>query len=237
MSELEIAGLRMQVNRKNIKNLHISVLPPDGRIRLSVPQHMTDVALRMAVASRIPWIRKQQKDFANQPRQSDRQMVSGESHYLWGQNYRLDVIEKRAKHHIALGGKHMRLTVSPATTLDNRVLVLTEFYRAQLKERIENLLPKWTARMDLGDVSWGVKKMKTRWGSCNAKSRRIWINLEMAKKPPVCLEYILVHELVHLRERHHNDRFRDHMNRLLPDWKERRQQLNATPLGYENWHY
>jgi len=237
MASIEIGSIAMQINRKAIKHLHISVLPPDGRVRVSAPETMSDTAIRMAVISRISWIRKQQSDFARQPRQSDREMISGESHYLWGRRYRLDVIERSGRHEVNTAPGKLRLWVQPGASVDQRRRALDAFYRHQLKERVQKLLPLWQDRAGVEVVDWGVKKMKTKWGSCNTQVRRIWLNLELAKKPPECLEYILVHELVHLLERNHNDRFRAHMDRLLPDWRERRDLLNRMPLAHNNWVY
>lgn len=235
---MQIGELSLQVNRRPIKNLHISVLPPDGRIRVSAPEKMTETAIRMAVISRIPWIKRQQADFAKQPRQSDREMISGECHYLWGQRYRLQVIERPGRHEVKLqGGNRLQLFVNPDTSVSNKMQVLAEYYRAELKIRIEQLIEQWQARVGATPSSWGVKKMKTKWGSCNTDAGRIWLNLELAKKPPECLEYILVHELVHLLERNHNERFRSHMDRLIPDWRERRDLLNSMPLAFEHWIY
>lgn len=237
MAELRIGELTLNLQRKAIKNLHISVLPPDGKVRVSAPQQMSDTAIRMAVISRIPWIRKQQKSFASQPRQSEREMVSGECHYLWGRRYRLDVVERTGKHEIRLGRGRMHLYISPETTLLNKTLVLNTYYRDVLKARIDELLPYWQNKTGVLATDWGVKKMKTRWGSCNTQARRIWLNLELAKKPPECLEYILVHELVHLLERKHNERFKACMDNLLPDWRERRDLLNHMPLPHTHWLY
>lgn len=237
MAMIQIGSIAMQLNRKAIKNLHISVLPPDGRVRISAPASMTDTAIRMAVISRIPWIKKQQSDFARQPRQSDREMVSGECHYLWGRRYRLNLVERKGRHELSVGRGKIHLYVNPGTTLDKKGLVLTEFYRDVIKARIAELMSTWQHHIAVSGVSWGVKKMKTKWGSCNADAKRIWLNLELAKKPPECLEYILVHELVHLLERRHNDRFRAHMDRFLPDWRERRALLNQSPLANERWIY
>lgn len=238
MSLLQIGSIEMLLNRKPIKNLHISVLPPDGKVRVSAPEHMSDTAIRMAVVSRIPWIRKQQAAFANQPRQSLRELVSGECHYLWGKRYRLDVVEQAGRHAVqVMGGNRIRLTVSPATTVANRTRALDEFYRGEIKQRITDLLKKWQSKTEGGLSSWGVKKMKTKWGSCNPHLGRIWLNLELAKKPPECLEYILVHELVHLVERHHNERFKSYMDTLMPDWRERRSLLNSSPLAHTEWRY
>lgn len=237
MPKVEIGSIAMQLNRKAIKNLHISVLPPDGRVRVSAPESMTETAIRMAVISRIPWIKKQQSDFAKQPRQSDREMVSGECHYLWGRRYRLNVVERAGKHEIKLGRGRLHLYVNPATTLENKALVLSSYYRDELKARIAELLPVWEDKIGVKAADWGIKKMKTKWGSCNTQAKRIWLNLELAKKPPECLEYILVHELVHLLERNHNERFKGYMDRLLPDWRERRDLLNRMPLAHNNWIY
>jgi len=237
MPKVEIGSIAMQLNRKAIKNLHISVLPPDGRVRVSAPESMTETAIRMAVISRIPWIKKQQSDFAKQPRQSDREMVSGECHYLWGRRYRLNVVERAGKHEIKLGRGRLHLYVNPATTLENKALVLSSYYRDALKARIAELLPVWEDKIGVTATDWGIKKMKTKWGSCNTQAKRIWLNLELAKKPPECLEYILVHELVHLLERNHNERFKGYMDKLLPDWRERRDLLNRMPLAHNNWIY
>ena len=237
MPNIEIGAITMQLNRKAIKNLHISVLPPNGRVRVSAPESMTETAIRMAVISRIPWIKKQQSDFAKQPRQSDREMVSGECHYLWGRRYRLNLIERSGKHEIKLGRGRLHLYVNPATTLENKALVLSSYYRDALKARIAELLPIWEDRIGVTAADWGVKKMKTKWGSCNIQAKRIWLNLELAKKPPECLEYILVHELVHLLERNHNERFMRSMDKLLPDWRERRDLLNRMPLAHNDWVY
>ncbi len=237
MPKVEIGSIAMQLNRKAIKNLHISVLPPDGRVRVSAPESMTETAIRMAVISRIPWIKKQQSDFAKQPRQSDREMVSGECHYLWGRRYRLNVVERAGKHEIKLGRGRLHLYVNPATTLENKALVLSSYYRDELKARIAELLSVWEDKIGVIAADWGVKKMKTKWGSCNIQAKRIWLNLELAKKPPECLEYILVHELVHLLERNHNERFKGYMDKLLPDWRERRDLLNRMPLAHNNWIY
>lgn len=237
MSLVQIGSLSMQLNRKAIKNLHISVLPPDGRVRVSAPQHMTDTAIRMAVVSRIPWIKKQQREFADQPRQSDREMVSGECHYFWGKRHRLNVVARSGRHEVKVSGGKIHLFVNPGTSVENRALVLSEFYRAQLKARIEKLMPYWKNRIGVELADWRVKKMKTKWGSCNAGAKRIWLNLELAKKPPECLEYILVHELVHLLERKHNERFRTHMDKFMPNWRERRDLLNNMPLAFGAWTY
>ncbi len=236
MSIIHIGSLTLQLHRKAIKNLHISVLPPDGKLRVAAPEHMTDTAIRMAVVSRIPWIRKQQNAFAKQARQSEREMLGGESHYLWGRRYRMEFIRRHGKHEILPKGKtKLQMFISPETTIDNRRLVLNEWYRAELKEKLPPIIAKWQAKLKVDLADWGVKQMKTKWGSCNVQAKRIWLNLELAKKPPECLEYIVVHELIHLLERHHNTRFQHYLDRHLPSWRESRDLLKMLPLTNVDW--
>lgn len=237
MNEIEIGSIAIKLNRKDIKNLHISVLPPDGRVRVSAPTSMTETAVRMAVINRIPWIKKQQSDFAKQPRQSNREMVSGETHFLWGKSYRLDVVERAGRNQVTVKGKRLILYSGANASLENKTLALNEFYRGVLKARIAELLIFWQDVIGVQVTHWGVQRMKTKWGSCNTSARRILLNLELIKKPPECLEYILVHELVHLLERKHNDRFKDFMDSFIPDWKERRDLLNNMPLAHNRWVY
>jgi predicted metal-dependent hydrolase len=237
-SFLLISGLKIQVVRKNIKNFHLAVLPPDGKVRVAVAHHVTDERVRLAIISKLGWIRRQQAHFEQQPRQSAREMVNGESHYLWGRAYRLEVIEQIGKHRIEPKGKSkLRLYVQPGTSVENRLAVLNNWYREQLKVRVEELVKHWSPIIKRTPNACGIKKMKTKWGSCNIEAKRVWLNLELAKKPPECLEYILVHELVHLLERHHNERFRKYMDKFLPKWRDQRALLNSLPLAYEDWQY
>lgn len=235
---IEVAGIHVELNRKAIKNLHLSVLPPNGRVRLSVPHSTGEQAIRLAIINKLAWIKQQQADFAAQPRQSSREMVSGESHYLWGKRYRLSIVDAVGKHRVVLkGNTKLELAVSKNTTIDNRLKLLNNFYRQRMQDSMVNLLPYWQQLLDVESSGVGIKKMKTKWGSCNIQAKRLWLNLELAKKPPECMEYILVHELVHLIERHHNDRFRAIMDKNMPDWRERRNLLNSLPLAYEDWSY
>jgi predicted metal-dependent hydrolase len=235
-SVIIIRDIPVQVVRKPIKNLHLGVYPPDGQVRVSAPEHLTDDNIRLSVISRLGWIRKQQSAFQAQPRQSEREMVSGESHYLFGQRYRLEVIDRRGRHEVVVkNNSTLQLFVNPGTTQKNRDRVLKEWYRQQIKDRIPALLAHWQPILGHQVSAWGVKKMKTKWGSCNIQQRRIWLNLELAKKSPECLEYVVVHELVHLSERHHNDHFKDLMDKYLPSWRIRRDLLQRSPLGQERW--
>lgn len=237
MAIVDIGSISVQLNRKAIKNLHISVLPPDGRVRVSAPNAMTDNAIRRAVVSRIPWIRQQQAQFVSQPRQSQREMVSGECHYLWGKAYRLQVIECSGKTEVRVIRKRICVSVPADSSIETKARAINEFYRVELKRRVAELILTWQQRLNVKLSAWVVRKMKTKWGSCNTDTKRILLNLELAKKPPECLEYILVHELVHLIERRHNERFKNYMDRLLPDWRERRDLLNNMPLAHEDWIY
>ena len=233
-----VRDIPVEVVRKDIKNLHLAVYPPDGRVRIAVPEHVTDDNIRLAVISRLAWIRKQQAEFETQPRQSPREMVTGESHYFMGRRYRLEVVEGYGVHSLSLKNNHwMLLTIAPGTSTENREKVLTKWYREQLKQQIPQLLEKWQPVIGVDVADWHVRKMKTRWGSCNIAAQRILLNLELIKKPVECLEYILVHEMVHLLERHHNDRFKAYMDRFLPQWRLSRDILRREPLGDAGWGY
>jgi len=235
---IEVSGIRVEVVRKAIKNLHLGVYPPEGRVRVATPLRVDDEAVRLAVISKLGWIRRQQARFAEQARQSPREMVSGESHYFLGRRYRLRVIEHPGPFGVELSGNsHLNLYVRPGTDTARCVKVLQDWYRRELKVRIPVLIAQYEPVIGVEVAEWGVKKMKTRWGTCNADARRIWLNLELAKKPPRCLEYIVVHEMVHLLERHHNAHFRELMDRFMPQWKLARDELNRAPLAHEDWTY
>lgn len=235
---ITILEIPVQVVRKPIKNLHLGVYPPEGHVKISVPLHLTDDNVRLAVISRLSWIRQQQAKFQAQPRQSEREMVTGESHFFFGKRYRLEVIERSGRHEIVLKNNSiLQLFVSPGTTTANRARVLKEWYRQALKTRIPELLERWEPIIGEETTACGVKKMKTKWGSCNIQKRRILLNLELAKKPVECLEYVLVHELIHLLERHHNDRFKGLMNKFYPQWRLCRDVLKREPLIKETWNY
>lgn len=235
---IEVRGVPVEIVRKNIKNLHLGVYPPNGKVRIAAPLRFTDDAVRLAVITRLGWIRRQRARFEDQDRQSERQMVSGESHYVRGRRYRLDVIEGEGSRSIAVRN-HARLEVRvrPGTSRLGPDLVLQKWYRQQLRTQLPQLIAKWEPVIGVKIAECRIKKMKTRWGSCNVAARRIWLNLELAKKRPACLEYILVHEMVHMLERHHNDRFKELMDRFMPQWGLHREELNRAPLSHESWSY
>jgi len=234
--QLTVRGLAVEVVRKDIKNLHLGVYPPHGRVRVAVPRRVSDDAVRLAVIGKLGWIRRQRARYEAQPRQSEREMVSGESHYFLGRRCRLLVIAHEGTAKVLLRHKStIEMHVRPESSARQRELVLHRWYRQQLKELIPPLLEKWRAAMGVQLADWRVKRMKTKWGSCNADAARIWLNLELAKKPVQCLEYVVVHELAHLVERRHNERFIAMMDDCLPQWRLRRQELNSTPLAHETW--
>lgn len=233
-----VSGIKVEVIRKDIKNLHLGVYPPSGRVRVAAPLVVSDEAVRLAVIGKLNWIRRQKTKFAQQPRQSQREMINGESHYFLGQRYRLRVHEHDAPARVVVRGiASLDLFVRPGTSAGQREAVLLRWYREQLKTLIPSLLEKWQPILGVQAAAWGIKKMKTKWGSCNPASRRVWFNLELAKKPVQCLEYIVVHELVHLLERHHNERFAALIETHVPHWRQYREMLNQAPLGHEEWKY
>ena len=235
---ITVNGIDVRIVRKDIKNLHLAVYPPNGLVRVAVPAHVTDDNVRLAIVDKLAWIKKQQQDFRDQPRQSERQYVSGECHYFLGKRYRLEVIEQQGKLEIKfLKSGKLKMYVKPQTSIERKDLLINEWYRVQLKTCIADLLDKWQLLVGKEVSDWGVRKMKTKWGSCNIEQRRIWLNLELAKKPLECLEYILVHELLHLYERNHNERFKQLLDRYLPDWRIRKRVLNTAPLAHEDWAY
>lgn len=233
-----MGGMAVEVVRKPIKHLHVGVYPPHGRVRVAAPARLDDEAVRLAVVSRLAWIRRKQRAFEEQDRQSLREMVTGESHYFQGRRYLLDVIEQDGPPSVRLAGRTtMQLRVRPVSDRQAREAILQRWYRRQLRERIPTLLARWEPTTGQSVAEVRIKKMKTLWGSCNAADRRIWLNLELAKKPLVCLEFILVHEMAHITERLHNDRFRDRMDALMPSWRLFRDELNRAPLAHEEWRY
>lgn len=237
-SRITVGGLPVEIVRKGIKNLHLGVYPPNGRVRVAAPTRIRDEAIRLAVISRLAWIKRQRERFHTQARQSAREYVSRESHYFLGRRYLLRVIEGDGPSRVLRRGHTiLELQIPKRASRSSRGQILLAWYRGNLKALIPPLIKKWEDKMGVSVASWGVRRMKTKWGSCNADARRIWLNLELAKKPVRCLEYILVHELVHLVERNHNERFTSLMDRYMPNWRIRRDELNHTPLAHETWSY
>lgn len=235
---IDVGGIAIEVVRKEIKNLHVGVYPPSGRVRVAAPLRLKEDAIRLAVVSRLAWIRRQQKGFVQQDRQSGREMVNGESHYVEGLRYRLRVVEAQGRPIVRLAGSAiLELLVRPGTGPEKRAAQLEQWRRRELRRRIPVLLGKWEERVGVHPSAWGIRRMKTRWGTCNTETGRIWINLELHKKKVSCLEYILVHELIHLIERRHSEVFLKLMDQAMPNWRIHRAELNRAPLAHEEWEY
>ena len=235
---IDIRGISVEVVRKDIKNFYIGVHPPKGRVRVSVPLRLDDDAVRMAVISRLGWIRRQQAAFEGQDRQSQREFVTGESHYFAGRRYRLEVVEQDCPPKVWLpNNTKVALRVRPGSDRDTREAVMQRWYRQYLRSQLPPLLEKWKVKLGVSVNEVRIRKMKTLWGSCNVEAKRIWLNLELAKKSESCLVYVLVHEMVHLLERSHNERFRELMDNFLPQWRIYRDELNRAPLPHEDWRH
>ena len=236
IEQITVGGLRVDVVRKPIKNLHLGVYPPNGRVRVAAPLGVSEEAVRLAVVTRMAWIKRQKARFNEQPRQSDRAYVSGESHYFFGQRYRLNLIEGARAGRVQIrNNRTLDLHVRSNTDRVVRERVFLGWYRRELRDRTAPLMESWADAFGIPVPKWGIKRMKTKWGSCNIEARRVWLNLELAKKPLRCLEYVIVHELTHFFERNHSDRFVELMDRMLPQWRVIRDELNAEALGHEVW--
>lgn len=235
-STITVSGMRVEIVRKAIKNLHLGVYPPNGRVRVAAPLAVNDDAVRLAVVTRLSWIKRQQAGFHRQERQSERRYVSGETHFVFGRRYRLRVVEHDGPASVrTTSPTTLTLTVKRGSDLAKREKAVLDWYRLHLRTAAGPLVSKWAEFIGVAEPQWGIKRMKTKWGSCSTASRRIWLNLELAKKPPQCLEYIVVHELSHLIERKHNERFVKLLDRHLPNWRTVRDELNAATLKHENW--
>lgn len=232
---LTVGGIDVDVVYKKIKNLHIGVYPPLGRVRVAAPDWLDDDQVRLAVVKRLPWIKRQRQQLQSAERQSVREMVTGESHYVWGSRLRLKVIERPGRPHVEVDGDRLLLHVTKGTGADQRRLLLDRWSREQLRHAIPPLISKWETVLEVNVPRWSVRRMKTKWGSCNRETGHIWFNVELAKKHPESLEYLVVHEMTHLLERNHGERFTRLMDRAMPDWRSRRDQLNDAPLAAETW--
>ena len=234
-SLLKIGDYSIDVHLKNIKNMHLAVYPPTGRIRISAPIDTNIETIKLFAISKIGWIKKHQTNFNNQIRQPKSEYLSGESHYLFGKRYLLNVLHTNKKQYASIRNKtNIDLYVRDVNSYDNRQKVITEWYRSELKVIMPDLINKWEKIIGVSVMDWGVKRMKTRWGTCNVKVKRIWINLELVKKPLDLIEYVLVHEMVHLIERGHGKRFYELMTKFLPKWKNYKKELNKLPIWSAN---
>lgn len=232
---LTVRGINIDVIYKDIKNLHIGVYPPLGRVRVAAPERLNDEHVRLAVVQRLPWIKKRRREMLDVERLSHREMVTGESHFVWGIRLRLKVIERPGRGHVEVDRERLLLYVAYGTSTEKRLDILQRWQRQQLRECIPMLVAKWEPIVGRAVPRWSIRRMKTKWGSCNRQTGHIWINLELASKHPDCLEYIVVHEMTHLLERNHGERFTTLMDRFMPDWRARRDRLNGAPLGHQTW--
>jgi predicted metal-dependent hydrolase len=235
-SYLQLGPIEALIVRKPVKNLHLSVLPPNGWVRVTAPQNMNDDAIRTLLALRLPWIKKQQAKFAGQQRQTKRDYVSGESHYFLGKRYKLEVVYKEESPKVTVKGKNkIVLQVRPKTNIKKRQEILSDWYREELHSVVDELITKWQKKIGVKVSSWGIKQMKTRWGTCNHAKAKILLNLELSKKPIACIEYVVVHELVHLIEKKHSEKFVALVAKHIPKWKSLKDELNRFILSYEEW--
>lgn len=227
MTVIAISDLSAEVEWKSIKNVHLTIYPPDARIHVSAPLAMTEDAVRLFLVTRLPWIRMRVSQILEQHRQPPREYVSGENHYYKGQRYRLKVIYDNTPAKVELqGNEYIVLHAREKITMERRAEILKEWYRMELKALLPALIAKWENVLDVQVNKWEVKQMKTLWGSCNHRTRNILFNLELIKKPQHCIEYIVVHELLHLKVRLHNEEFTTLLNRYFPNWKQLKEALN-----------
>lgn len=226
---LSVGDLIVTVHKKQIHNLHISVLPPNGMVRISAPKEYNDDLICAAVVQRMSWIRKQQAVFSQQLRQSKREMITRESHFLWGKRYLLEIKIGKYQHHIERQGTNrLVLYISNHLTMEKKIEILNSYYKESLRKVMIPIVNKWQNQLNVKANFIGVRRMKTKWGSCNPATARIWLNIELVKKPIKCLEYVIVHELIHLLESHHNKRFIDLMDYYMPKWRSHKQTLKDT---------
>ena len=233
ITQLHIDSVCLQLHRKSIKNLYIRVLAPDGQVHISAPLRMSEATIRGVVIERLPWIKKQQLKFSQAISQTTSTKNTEPYYYLWGRAYRLEVIEHIGKQQLRICDDKLCLYLKPNSSIQDKALVLDSFYRTELINQLQKMLVDWQVIMGVSASSIGVKRMRTRWGSCNTGTKKIWLNLELAKKPIECLEYVLVHELAHLLEPSHNHRFKAYMSHFLPDWQTRKALLNAASLAHQ----
>ncbi len=227
-----VNGIEVSVTKKAIKNMHLYVKPPDGHVEVSAPANLSNESIEIFIRTKIGWIKRQQEKFEQQPRQTAREYVSGEALYVWGRQYYLLVNYSNRGNSLELDGDKAILTVREESTAEQRGRFVNEWYREILKAEIERVLPKWEEITGLHPNGWQTKNMTTRWGTCNVKTHKIWLNLQLAKKTPECLDYVILHELTHLMEKNHNNNFVAHMDRFMPNWREIRKKLNSQILDY-----
>ena len=234
-TRIRLGEIVVEVLRKDVRNIHLSVYPPAGRVRISAPARLSLDTIRVFAISKLGWIRRQQEKLRQQERETPRDYVNRESHYVWGRRCLLKVVEREQAQSVELTPGRILLTVRPGAAADRRQAILEAWYREQIREAAAPLVDKWAKLLGVRVARVHVQRMKTKWGSCNPRSASVRLNTDLARKPHECLEYIVVHELAHLLEPTHNRRFVALMDRCLPRWRFLRQQLNQLPVRHEDW--
>jgi predicted metal-dependent hydrolase len=237
VSQILLGDIAVDVLLKDIKNVHLSVHPPTGRVRISAPKRMRLDTIRVFAISKLAWIRQQQTKLRNQEREAPREYIERESHYVWGKRHLLTVVETEGPPLIGIRHSRLLLRVPPRTSEARRQILVDAWYREQLKEAVPPLLARWQKLLGVSVQRFFVQRMKTRWGSCNSRTGSIRLNTELAKKPRGCLEYLVVHEIIHLIEPTHNARFAALMDGAMPQWRIVREQLNRLPVRHDEWAY
>jgi len=237
VTQIQLGDIAVDVVQKDIKNIHLSVYPPTGKVRISAPLRMDIDTIRVFAITMLGWIKSQQKKLLEQERETPREYLDRESHYLWGKRYLLHVVEKDAAPEVELKHNKILFRIRPATSDERKQEILDAWYREKLKEVVSVLIMKWEPLMGVKVEKFFVQKMKTKWGSCSPGSKSIRLNTDLAKKPPECLEYIVVHEMTHLLEPTHNSRFVTLMDQFMPKWRFYKDELNKLPVRHENWAY
>ncbi|MGG7198537.1 M48 family metallopeptidase [Clostridium butyricum] len=228
-----VSGIPIEIVKKNIKNIHLGVYPPEGKVRVAAPLNTNDETIRLLVISRLSWIKKQREKFLTQDRQSKREYVSGESIYLWGQRYLLKVIDNKGYSKVKVENKkYINLYIKKESTVEQREKVINNWYRKQLKKKLPDVLEKYSQLIGVNPSDYGVRIMRTKWGACNTETGRISVNLNLVKRPKNCLEYVVTHELIHLIERHHNERFKELLDKYYPGWRVTKDELNKFILEH-----
>jgi predicted metal-dependent hydrolase len=236
-AQITLGDIVADVILKDIKNVHLSVYPPYGHVRISAPERMSIDHIRAYAISKLGWIRQQQKKLLSQERISPREFINGESHYVWGKRYLMRVVESQDTPRIVVKARHLEIHVRLGTTLEKRDELLESWLRAQLKLAIPDLIARWEPKLQVQVSNFHVRRMKTKWGSCTPEKGSILLNTELAKKPIECLEYVIVHEMAHLLERNHNQRFIAIMDQVMPKWRFYKEELNRLPVRHEDWKF
>jgi predicted metal-dependent hydrolase len=237
VTQIELGEIVLDVLRKDIKHVHLSVYPPTGKVRISAPSRMSLETIRLFAISKMGWIKQQQRKLREQERETPREYLERESHYVWRNRYLLKVTESDEPPRVELGHRKLLLRVRPGTSEEKKQAIVEAWYREQLKQAVPALIEKWEPLMGVKVERFFVQKMKTKWGSCSPATRSIRLNSELAKKPQECLEYIVVHEMAHLLEPTHNARFVALMGKFMPNWQHNREVLNRLPVHHELWIY